>query len=153
MVISGHSLTNSTLHQSGQRGEHVNRRINLLVVKGSINEDLSFGDISGKIGDGMGNIIIRHGKNGKLGDGSVNSLDSTGSFVDGGKIGIHITGVRSSTWDFFSGSRNFSEGISVRRHISQDDQNVEFSFVGQISSGFRGLGWIFTRQLSRQDGE
>jgi hypothetical protein len=35
--------------------------------------------------------IVRHGKNGNLGDGSVSALDTTGSLVDGGKIGVHVS--------------------------------------------------------------
>ena len=69
-----------------------------------------------------------------LSDGSVLSSDSTGSLVDGGEIGIEVTWIRSSSWNFFSGSGDFSEGVGVGRHISQDDQNVQLSFVGQVLS-------------------
>lgn len=107
----------------------------------SINENLTFSDISSKIWDWVSNIIIGHGQDGNLSNGSVLSSDSTGSLVDGGEIGIEITWIRSSSWDFFSGGGDFSEGIRVGRHISQDDQDVQFSLVSQILSSGKSKTW------------
>jgi hypothetical protein len=103
-------------------------------VQVSVDEDLSLSDVTSKIGDGMGDIVVGHGENGKLGDGTVLSSDSTGSLVDGGEISVHITRVSSSTWDFFSGGRDFSQGVGVGRHVSENNQHVHFFFVSQVLS-------------------
>lgn len=51
-------LFDSLLHQPGKRRKHIDRRIDLLVVKLPINEDLSFCDISCQIRNGMSDIVI-----------------------------------------------------------------------------------------------
>lgn len=104
MVNSGHALSNSRLHESTERWQHVDGWIDLSVVQVSIDKDLSFCDIACQIGDGMGDIIIGHGQNGQLCNGTILSYDSTGSLIDCGEISIHITWITSSTWHFFSGS-------------------------------------------------
>lgn len=83
MVHSGHALANGRLHESTQRWQHVDGGIDLSVVQVSVNENLTLCDIACQIGNGMGDIIIGHGENGQLCDGSVLANDSTGSLVDG----------------------------------------------------------------------
>lgn len=51
-------LLNSFLHETRKGRKHVDGRVDLLVVELSVDEDLSFGDVAGKIGDGMGNVVI-----------------------------------------------------------------------------------------------
>jgi hypothetical protein len=119
-------------------------------VQVSVDKDLAFSDVSSQIGDGMGDIIIGHGENGQLGDGTILADDSTGSLVKSRQIGIHITGIPSSTWHLFSGSRDFSQSVCVRTHISQDDKHVHFFFVSEILSSGKSKsggndtldGWI-----------
>ena len=113
MIDSGHTFADSRLHQSGEGRKHVDWRVDLSVVKVSVDEDLSFGDITGQIWDRMGDIIVRHSQNRQLGDGSVLACHSTGSLVDGGQIGVHVTWIRSSTWHFLSCGRDFSQCIGV----------------------------------------
>jgi hypothetical protein len=57
--------------------------------------------------------IVGHGENRNLGDGTVSSLDSTGSLVKSSQISVEVTGVTSSTGNFFSSSGNFSQSIGV----------------------------------------
>jgi len=83
MVGPGHALANSRLHQPRERWQHVNGRVDLLVVQLTIDEDLSFCDVPGQIWDGMVDIIIRHRENGQLGDGPVGALNSSCALVDG----------------------------------------------------------------------
>lgn len=68
MINSGHSLTNGGFHESGQGWEHIDGWIDLPVVQVSINEDLTFGNITGKIRNWMGDIIVWHSQDGKLSD-------------------------------------------------------------------------------------
>ena len=46
----------------------------------------------------MGDIVVGHGENGELCDGSVASVDTTRSLVNGTQIGVHITRVTTSTY-------------------------------------------------------
>lgn len=50
--------------------------------------------------------IVRHSQDWDLCDGAVASFNTTGTFVDGGQIGVHVTGITTTTWDFFSSCRN-----------------------------------------------
>lgn len=68
MINSGETLTNSMLHESGERWQDIDRWINLSLMHVSINVDLSFGNISSKIGDRMGDIVIWHGQDRNLSD-------------------------------------------------------------------------------------
>ncbi len=117
VIASGHALADSRLHKSGQRGKHVNGRVDLLVMKLTVDEDLSFGDIPGKIWDRMVDIIIGHGQNRELGDGPVGALHSSGALVDGRQIGVHISREGASSWHLLSGGRDFLERIGVGLHI------------------------------------
>jgi hypothetical protein len=47
--------------------------------------------------------IVGHGKNRNLSDGTVTTLDTSGTLVDGGQISVHVTGVASSSRNFFTG--------------------------------------------------
>lgn len=80
-------------------------------------------------------IIVRHGKDRDLGDRTISSFYTTSSLVDSRQIGIHITRVTSSTWYLFSGSRDFSERIGIRRHICKNDENVLLELVGVVFGG------------------
>lgn len=56
MILS--VLFNGFLHETREGGEDVNRRVDLLVVELSVDEDLTFGDVAGQIGNGMGDIVV-----------------------------------------------------------------------------------------------
>ena len=51
MVLAGQLLTNSALHQTRQRGQHVNRWVYLPVVQLTVDEDLALRDVPGEIGN------------------------------------------------------------------------------------------------------
>lgn len=52
--------------------------------------------------------IVRHGKNGNLGDRTIATLDTTSPLVDCRQISIHVTRVSTTTRHFFTGCRNLS---------------------------------------------
>jgi hypothetical protein len=88
MILTGEHLaviilTNSRLHETGEGRKHIDWWVDLAIVQVSVNEDLTFSNVPGQIWDGMGNIVVRHGKNGQLGDGTVGASDTTSSLVDG----------------------------------------------------------------------
>ena len=45
----------------------------------SVDVDLSLGDVTSEIRDGMGDVIVGHGEDGDLSDGAVTSLHSAGT--------------------------------------------------------------------------
>ena len=57
--------------------------------------------------------IVGHGQDRDLGDGSVSTLDSTGSLVKSSQISVEVTGVTSSTRYFFSCGGDLSQSIGV----------------------------------------
>mmetsp|Transcript_17892 Transcript_17892/g.29922 ORF Transcript_17892/g.29922 Transcript_17892/m.29922 type:complete len:233 (-) Transcript_17892:533-1231(-) len=132
MIFASHTLSDSRLHQTRKGGKHVDRREHFLGVQLSIQVNLSLRDVSSKIGNGMCDIIVGHGKDGELSDGTISSDNTSSTLVDGGKIGIHITGVTSSAGHLLSGGRHLTQGIGIRRHISQDAQHVEITLIGQV---------------------
>lgn len=70
----------------------------------------------------MRDVVVGHGQNRNLGDGTVPSLNSTSTLVNGGQIGIEITGVTSSTGNFFScgGDLVVAKGCK-KSHSARDD--------------------------------
>lgn len=56
VVLTGAALTDSGLHQTGQRRQHVNGWPDTLVVKLTINEDLTLGNVTSQIGNGVSDI-------------------------------------------------------------------------------------------------
>jgi hypothetical protein len=79
--------------------------------------------------------IVRHGKNGHLGDGAVAALDTTGTLVHGCQVSVHVTGVTTTTRYFFTGSRDLTKSIAVRRQVSKNDENVLLKLVGVVLGG------------------
>lgn len=135
MVLTGHALADGRLHQTRQRWQHVDWWVDLSVVQLTIDVDLALGNVTGQIGNGMGNIIVRHGQNGDLGDGSVASLHTTGTLVDGGQIGVHVTGETTTTGHLLTGSRHLTQSLGVRGHVGKDDEHVLLALVGQELGG------------------
>mmetsp|Transcript_21553 Transcript_21553/g.38515 ORF Transcript_21553/g.38515 Transcript_21553/m.38515 type:complete len:353 (+) Transcript_21553:505-1563(+) len=86
----------------------------------------------------MGNIVVRHGKNGELGDRTLTTLNTTGTLVDGGQIGIHITRVTTTTGHLFTSGGNLTKSVSIRTHIRQNDEDVVATFVGEVLSSGEG---------------
>lgn len=56
MILSGELLSNGRLHKTRERGQDVDGRIDLLVVELTIDEDLTFRNITRQIRDRVGDI-------------------------------------------------------------------------------------------------
>ncbi|KYN45352.1 hypothetical protein ALC56_00198 [Trachymyrmex septentrionalis] len=85
-----------------QRRQHIHGWIDLPIVQLTIDVDLALSDISGKIGNWVSDIIVRHSKNWDLRDGAIASLHTAGTLVDRGEIGVHIARETTSTWYLFT---------------------------------------------------
>jgi len=56
VILSGKLFSDSRLHKSRERGQDVDRGVNLPVVELTINEDLAFCDITSQIRNGVSDI-------------------------------------------------------------------------------------------------
>lgn len=52
--------------------------------------------------------VVRHGKNGNLGDRTIAALNTASPFVNCRQISIHVTGVSTTTRNFFTSCRYLS---------------------------------------------
>lgn len=128
-------LADGALHETRERRDDVDGRVDVLVVQHAVDKDLALGDISGQIRNRVRDIIVGHGQNGELGDGTVAAHDATGALVNGRQVGVHVTGVTAATGHFLTGGRDFTQGIGVGRHIGQNDEHVHVALVGEVLGG------------------
>lgn len=84
MVRSGHPFSNCTLHKTRKRWEDVDWRVDASFAHISVYVDLALSDVASEIRDWMSNVVVRHGEDGNLSDGSDFALDSSCSLVDSG---------------------------------------------------------------------
>ena len=56
MVFAGVAFADGGFHEPGEGGKHVDGGVDALVVELTVDEDLAFGDVARKIGDGMGDV-------------------------------------------------------------------------------------------------
>ncbi len=121
-------------------------------MKLAIDENLAFGDVAGKIRNGVSDIyiscqrahsiqamlvvdvftIVRHGQDRYLRDGAVPAFNTPCALVDCRQVGIHVSRVASSTGHFFSSGRDLTQGVAVRRQIRENDQHMLFELIGVI---------------------
>mmetsp|Transcript_39085 Transcript_39085/g.89536 ORF Transcript_39085/g.89536 Transcript_39085/m.89536 type:complete len:265 (-) Transcript_39085:762-1556(-) len=141
MINSSHPLADARLHQSGQRWQHVNRRVDLPVVQTAVNKHLPLGDVAGQIRDRMGDVIVGHGQDRELCDRSVPSLNPSGTFVDCSQIGVHVPRITTAARHLLSGSGDLSKSVGVGGHVSQDHKDMLLALVCEIlGSGQRQPG-------------
>uniref|UniRef100_A0A182QVN8 Uncharacterized protein n=1 Tax=Anopheles farauti TaxID=69004 RepID=A0A182QVN8_9DIPT len=148
VVLAGHALADGGLHQTRQRRQHVHRRVDLTIVQLTVDVDLTLGNVTGQIGNRMGDIVVRHSQNRDLRDRTVAAFDTSGTFVDGGQIGVHVTGETTTSGHLLTGSRHLTQRLGVRRHVGKDDQHVLLALVRQELGGGQGQ----TRRNDTLDG-
>lgn len=56
MVFAGVAFADGGLHEAGEGREDVDRGVDAFVVELAVDEDLTFGNVAGQIGDGVGDI-------------------------------------------------------------------------------------------------
>jgi len=82
--------------------------------------------------------IVRHGQDRNLCDGAITALNTTSTFVHGSQVSIHVTGVTTTTRNFFSCSGDFTKGVTVGGKVSHDGQDVLLQLVGVVFGGGQG---------------
>ena len=103
-----------------------------------VDEDLPFGNVARQVRDRMGDVVVRHGENGDLGDGAVAAFDAASSLVDGGQVRVHVTRVTAATGHFFASGGNLAQGVAVRGEVGEDDEDVLLELVGVVFGGREG---------------
>ncbi|CRK49095.1 hypothetical protein BN1723_008386, partial [Verticillium longisporum] len=124
VVLAGHALANGRLHETRERGKNVDGRVDTTVVHGSVDENLALRDVASQIGNGVGNVLVGHGQNGDLGDGTVTARDTTSSLVNGRQIRVHVTGETTTTGHLLTGGGDLTKSVAVGGQIRKNDQNV-----------------------------
>ena len=56
VVLAGVALADGRLHQTRERGEDVDWRVDTLVVELTVDEDLALGNVTSQIGNGVGDV-------------------------------------------------------------------------------------------------
>ena len=56
MVLARVALADGGLHETGERGQDVDGRVDTLVVELTVDKDLALGNVASQIGDGVGDI-------------------------------------------------------------------------------------------------
>merc|ERR1712238_484941 len=95
----------------------------------------------------MSNVIIWHRWDWKLSDGTIAAYHTSCTFVDGGKIGVHITRVSTTSRDFFTSSRNLTKRISIRRHVGKNDKDVQITFISKVLCGSGARRGVMIRSI------
>mmetsp|Transcript_28914 Transcript_28914/g.70484 ORF Transcript_28914/g.70484 Transcript_28914/m.70484 type:complete len:305 (+) Transcript_28914:751-1665(+) len=132
MVNSSHPLTDGTFHETGKRRQYVDRWVDLLVVKFAVDVDLPLGNVARQVRNGVSDVIVFHREDRDLGNGSVAARNTTSSLVDGGKVSVHVSRISSPARNLATSRRHFTQRICVRRHVSEDYQNMHLPFIGKI---------------------
>lgn len=113
VIWSGHTLADSMLHETGQGWQDVDWWVDASPEHVSVDVDLALRDVAGQVGDGMSDVVVGHGQDGQLSDGAFLASDTTGTLVDGGQIGVHVTWVASTTRHLLSGGGDLTQGVGV----------------------------------------
>ena len=132
MVFSCIPLANAVFHQTGKRRQDIDRRVDGLSVKRAVKYNLALGDISGQIGDRMGDIVVGHGEDRKLCHRTVYSLYDTRAFIDSGELTVQISGITFTAGDLSFGGGYLTHCLCKGSHIRQDDENVHILFECKI---------------------
>ena len=104
----------------------------------AVDEDLALGDVAREIGDRVRDVVVGHGQDGDLRDRAIATLHAARALVDGGQVGVHVTGVASSAGHLFSRGGDFAEGVAVGGQVGQDDEDVLLELVGVVFRGREG---------------
>ena len=80
----------------------------------------------------MGDVVVGHRKDGDLGDGSVPADDAPRPLVDGGQVGVHVTGVTAPARHLLPRRGHLAEGVGVGAHVRQNHEHVQVPLVREV---------------------
>ncbi|EJX02293.1 ATP synthase subunit B [gut metagenome] len=132
MVLTCLALADTFIFQTTQRRQNVHRRNNALTEQFTAQDDLTLGDVAGKVGDGVSLIVLRHGQNGDHGDRTLLALTTACTLIHSSKVGVQVAGVTTTAWNFLLSCGDFTKSLSVVCNISEDNQNLHVLLECQI---------------------
>src|SRR5699024_1106040 len=132
VVFSCIPFSDTVLHQTGQRREDVDRRIDGLSVERTVKHDLSLRDISSQVRDRVSDIVVRHGKDRKLCHGAFHALHDAGALIDRRQLAVQIAREAFTAGDLSFGGGDLTHCLGERSHIRQDDKDMHVLLKGQI---------------------
>ena len=132
MVFAGITLANAVLHQARKAGQHADGRVDALLVQIAVQHNLPLGDIARQVGDGVGDIIVRHGENGNLRYAAAAPGNDTRALVQAGKVGIQVPGVALAPRNFALGRGKFAQRLGIAGHIRHHHKDMHAFFERQI---------------------
>ena len=80
------ALARAVLHESGEGRQDAHRRVDALLRQLAREDYLTLGDIAREVGDGVRDIVARHGEDGHQGDAARLSPDEPRALIDGGEV-------------------------------------------------------------------
>ena len=132
VVGAGVALADAVFHQTGQAGQHVDGRIDAGLVQIPVQHDLHLGDLAGQVRDGVGDVVVRHGQDGDLGDAAAAALDDARPLVEAGEVRVEIAGITLAAGDLALGGGELAQGLGIAGHVGHDHQHVHILLKGQV---------------------
>src|SRR5699024_5257229 len=108
------------------------RRIDSLTVELAVKHDLPLGDVPRKVGDRMGDIIVRHGQNRNLRDRTGSTAYNARALIEGGELAVQIAGVTLSGRNLSLAGGDLAHRLAEGGDICQNNQNVHALFESQV---------------------
>ena len=132
MVVPGAPWAGALTHQSRQRRQGVDGRIDPPSVNLLREHHLAFGDVAREIRDRVGDVTSRHRENGDHRDRAGNAAHPTATLVQRREVAIEVSRIRTAPRDLAPSCRNLAKGFRVARHIRHDDKNVSAVLESEI---------------------
>ena len=138
MVGTCEAFTDTVLHQTGQGRQNVDRRVDRLSMKLTVQYDLALGDISGKVRNRVGDVVVWHGQDRDLGYRTGASTDDSRTLVKSCQFTVQISRITFSGRNLTFGGGNLSHSLAEGGDVSQDNQDVHAFFKSKIFSSSEG---------------
>src|SRR3989442_5187884 len=101
-------LPNPGIHEPGQGGQRVDRRIDPFPVQLPVHRDLAFRDVPGEVRDRVGPIVVRDRHDRDLGDAARPPVDPPGPWVEGRQVGAREARISPASGHLFAAGADLS---------------------------------------------
>ena len=125
VVLPGLPRPDPEVHEPGEAGQGIHRRVGTPAEEVAGEHDLPLGDVARQVGDRVGDIVVGHGQDRDLGDGPLPAFQPPRPLVDGREVGVHVAGIAPPAGHLFAGGGDLAECLAVVDHVRQDHEHVE----------------------------
>ena len=134
MILTGLADADALILQTAQGRQNVDRGHDALAVQLTAEDDLAFGDVAGKVGDGVSLVVLGHGEDRDHGDRALLALTAACALIHGGKVGVQVAGVAAAAGDFLLRRGDLTQSLGVVGDIGEDDEHLHVLLKGEIFS-------------------